>query len=1276
MRIGGWLALSLFIGMGAVASMARSAGLHLRAGAAPVWLATATAVERRDIVTGETLSRFDLPAATRLAATADGGVWARNADTVACLSPARPAPTMIAIDATAADNVLLAADPADGSAWVTTGRDTLAHFDCDGRLQGVHRLPARFSVIAVALDHAVWLANSGAVLRVASTSSSLLALPPEPTASAAASIAVDSLTDRVWVLRGQTVTVLAFDGGTARLESFVTDASVGGAALDPRTGNLWLLTAAGIRVRAGDFSPVAAPALEAADVAGASALHYDGERDGFVASGGGVLRLFSRDGHALAMAAVEPDDPVVATLAFDVRPQLTLLQPPGDARTAVRQPPFLLQVEPLCNGVPCAGLPGYLEGITLSSELDDAAIVEPLRFDAATGRLMYVPASPLADGEHRYVAAARDRFGRASNTIAAQLVVADDDRAAVLAKAGNKAPTVSLVAPANNATFASGADIALAATAADADGSVTRVEFFRGGTTLLGTAPTPPYAYTWKSVPAGSYALTARATDNRNGTRTSAVVNITVVATPNVAPVVALTAPAASSVFGTGAAVALAADARDADGRVAKVEFLAGSMLVGTATAPPYGATWVPTRAGSYALTARATDDRGAATVSAPVQVSVIANAPPVVTLAAPVAGAAFVAPATVNLAATASDPDGSIAKVEFFRGPPGSIPSTLVATVTAPPYAAAWTDAAGGSYALQARATDNLGAVASSAIAGITIDRPPTATLSAPPDNASYVAGSMVSITFDAFDGDGRIARMDLYKDGTLFATITPTSTGGAYRFIVNWTNAIAGSYVFTGKAVDDQGAETTSAPIRINVNTAAVVTWLTPADGTSFAVGAPIDLAVVASTRVGTVARVDFYDGNTLIGSAAAPPHAMTWRGAAAGAHTISVRVVDNLGSATSSTGIGISVDAFALNIVAPTERESVFDPTVIVTGTFAGGAPAGIAVNGVAAVLGNGTFAAVVPMGADETTITAVASGVAGGSASRTVHVARQALGVVYRNVVDGQAINDDNVTIRGFATMPVNAAVAINGQRAAMDAFGNFFVNAVPLASGDNTLAVVLNGPDGKSLAQNLRIRSDAVAPFRLDVSPDSGMTAPHTAVLTLRNPGLLPYRKLDIGLGGSATPLFSEPGPAVPQGEHTATLVFANPGMYTLVITLWGEGSTILYRVQRAVHVGRPEELAARLRGIYTGMLDRLRVGQVDAAADAIASTVREPYREAFLQLGPALLPAVDSLGRISAAELAEDHATLTITRQKPDGVYAYPILFIRDSDGVWRIDGM
>jgi hypothetical protein len=508
------------------------------------------------------------------------------------------------------------------------------------------------------------------------------------------------------------------------------------------------------------------------------------------------------------------------------------------------------------------------------------------------------------------------------------------------------------------------------------------------------------------------------------------------------------------------------------------------------------------------------------------------------------------------------------------------------------------------------------------------------------------------------------------------LFATTSPTTTGGAYRFVLNWTNAIAGTYTFTGKAFDDKGAETTTAPIRVNVNTAAVVTWLTPADGTSFAVGAPIDLAVVAGTRVGTVAKVDFYDGNVLVGSAAAPPYAVTWRGASPGPHTLSVRVIDNLGSATASTGIGISVDAFALNIVAPTERESVFDPNVIVAGTFAGSVPAGIAVNGVPAVLGNGTFAAVVPVGVGETTLTVVASGVAGGSVSRFVHVSRQALAVIYRNVVDGQSMNDDNVTIRGFATMPADAAVAINGQRAAMDAVGNFFVNAVPLAPGDNTLAVVLNGPDGKTLTQNLRIRSDATAPFRLDVSPDSGATAPHTAVLTLGNPGRLPYRKLDINFIGSGTPFFTEPGPEVPQGEHTVTLVFANPGMYALNLTLWGEGNTALYRVQRAVHVGRPEELAARLRRIYTGMLDRLRVGDVDAAVDAIASTVREQYRDAFRELGPALLPAVDSLGQISTAELAEDHATLTITRQKPDGVYAYPILFIRDSDGVWRIDGM
>ncbi len=91
----------------------------------------------------------------------------------------------------------------------------------------------------------------------------------------------------------------------------------------------------------------------------------------------------------------------------------------------------------------------------------------------------------------------------------------------------NQKPTVSLTAPANNATFVNGANITITATAADADGTVSKVEFFQGAT-KIGESSTSPYSLLWNNVPIGSYALTAKATDNQTAATVSTAVNITV----------------------------------------------------------------------------------------------------------------------------------------------------------------------------------------------------------------------------------------------------------------------------------------------------------------------------------------------------------------------------------------------------------------------------------------------------------------------------------------------------------------------------------------------------------------------------------------------------------------------------------------------------------------------------------------------------------------------------------------------------------------------------
>ena len=89
------------------------------------------------------------------------------------------------------------------------------------------------------------------------------------------------------------------------------------------------------------------------------------------------------------------------------------------------------------------------------------------------------------------------------------------------------APTVSLTSPSNGAGFTSPAKISLAANAADADGTVARVEFFNGAT-RLGEDTTAPYTSQWNVGAAGRYTLTARATDNSGAMTTSSQAIITV----------------------------------------------------------------------------------------------------------------------------------------------------------------------------------------------------------------------------------------------------------------------------------------------------------------------------------------------------------------------------------------------------------------------------------------------------------------------------------------------------------------------------------------------------------------------------------------------------------------------------------------------------------------------------------------------------------------------------------------------------------------------------
>jgi hypothetical protein len=280
----------------------------------------------------------------------------------------------------------------------------------------------------------------------------------------------------------------------------------------------------------------------------------------------------------------------------------------------------------------------------------------------------------------------------------------------------NQAPLVSLTAPANNASFTAPAAFTLTADATDSDDGIAKVEFYQGSV-KLGEDTASPYEFNVTGLLVGNYAYTAIAIDAAGKTTLSSVVNVSVNASQP--PTVVLTSPTQGDTFDAPASITVTADAQDADGSIALVEFFNGAVKIGEDTDFPYSITWTGVITGSYTLTAKATDNAATTTTSAAVTISVTNanNVAPSVAITAPSNGTTFAAGSSVNLAANAADTDGVISKVEFYQG------VTKLGEDTAAPFTFTWSNVAAGNYALTAVATDNDGGTTTSSTVNVISD-------------------------------------------------------------------------------------------------------------------------------------------------------------------------------------------------------------------------------------------------------------------------------------------------------------------------------------------------------------------------------------------------------------------------------------------------------------------------------------------------------------------------------------------------------------------------
>jgi Rieske Fe-S protein len=471
-------------------------------------------------------------------------------------------------------------------------------------------------------------------------------------------------------------------------------------------------------------------------------------------------------------------------------------------------------------------------------------------------------------------------------------------------------PTITLAASPTTVTAAGNVKL----TATIAGGTVTQVEFFEGATSL-GVATIAPYSvnvpFTATS-PAQSHTYIAKATVSGAAvTADSAPVSVNV-NIGNLAPTVTL-ASSSNNVTANGS-ITLTATATAKTGTISSVEFFDGATSLGVVTATPFtkAVAFTTVNNGTHNYTAKATDSSGNSATSTPV-VAVVVNIPtlaPTVTLAAN--PTSVTAAGSVTLTATAT-PDAAvtISKVEFYEG------ATLLATKTAAPYtyAPAYTNANNGTHNYTAKATDSSGKSTSSSAVTVTVNiaaTPPTITLAT--SSSNITAAGSITLSAAVTAGTGTISKVEFFEGTTLLGT--SSSTASPYTFPIAFTNANNKIHTYTATVTASDGSVVTSGSVSVTVNIATATTPPTitlSANPTSVTAAGSSTLTAAVTPGSGTITKVDFYEGTTLLGTKTTAPYtyAAAYTSTNNGTHSYTAKVTASDGSTATSTIATVTVN-----------------------------------------------------------------------------------------------------------------------------------------------------------------------------------------------------------------------------------------------------------------------------------------------------------------------------------------------------------------------------
>lgn len=265
------------------------------------------------------------------------------------------------------------------------------------------------------------------------------------------------------------------------------------------------------------------------------------------------------------------------------------------------------------------------------------------------------------------------------------------------------------------------------------------------------------------------------------------------------------------------------------------------------------------------------------------------------------------------------------------------------------------------------------------------------------------------------------------------------------------------------------------------------------------------------------------------------------------------------------------------------------------------------------------------------------------------------------------VEGSVLIGSQVIVSGTYRGPVNTGITVNGVIAAIS--GDKFYASVPLQADSNTITITATTPDGLTATHSLSVTNSRLASVRVSAMPSEGaVPLKVTFSVESTNEKTVHYINADFDGDGS-----------VDQGVTAPNLnmeySYATPGIYIAQFEIVDiQGNADLAEVP--VVVKDPAEIDMQLQSIWDGMNAALVAQNKSQALAYLNRSARrkyEPVFNALLPHFPSIVASYSALQNVSVTSSTGEYAVNRVI----DGVdQIFFIYFLRDPDGVWRLDSM